>query len=222
MPLTNKNLRRSRHVVHVPVQQLAVGNVLLTALTLTEGTPNTLDTSTVTFGGFTAAAAVIQQINSTGETGLKMSTNGNAILYDWLVPLNLDVAHPVRFRVNWVTESTTSAHGALWTLTRKAYTRGGTGVAGTALSATVDTALDTVIAADTVGTPNAAYQLNTTAAGIINAGSLTAGEHQTIKIAMTTKTGATDIWLRGLEIEYVPVYSGQDGAVGPVLDSTWS
>jgi len=222
MPILNKNIRRNRHVIHVPVQQLAVGNVLLTALTLTEGTPNTLNTSTVTFGGFTAAAAIIQQINSTGETGLKMSTDGNAILYDWLVPLNLDAAHPVRLRVNWVTESTTSAHGALWTITRKAYTRSSGSAAGTALSATVSTALDTAIVADTVGGTNAAYQLNTTAPGVINPGSLTPGEHQTLKIAMTTKTGATDIWLRGIEIEYVPVYSGQDGAVGAVIDSTWS
>ena len=51
MPITNKNLRRSRRVEHIPVQQLAVGNVLLTALTLTEGPPNTLNTSTLTLGG---------------------------------------------------------------------------------------------------------------------------------------------------------------------------
>lgn len=222
MPTRNKNIRRGRRAEHIPVQQLALGNVLLSALTLTEGTPNTLSASTLTLGGYTSAAAVVEQINGTGETGLKMSTDGNAILYDWMVPLDLDAAYEVRLRLNWATESTTSTHGALFTITRKAYVRGGRGAAGTALSATVSTALNTVIAADTVGTPNAAYQLNTTESGIISAGLLTPGEHQTLKIAMTTKTGATNIWLRGLEYEYVPAYSGQDGAVGPVIDSAWT
>lgn len=204
MPIENHNVYRQRKVIDLPYSYLTGAHKL------TEGTPNTI-------GSATAAAAVAADVNSTGEMGLKMSTDGNAVLHDWLVPLDLDPAYEARIRLNWVTESTTSGHGALFTVTRKAYTRN-----TTALSSTVSTALDTALVADTVGSPGTAYKLNTTAPGVISAGSLTPGERQTLKITMTTKTGATDIWLRGLEIQYVPAISPTEGAGGPVADNTWT
>lgn len=218
MAITNHNIIRRRRVVHIPWGDITgAKSVVLSSLTLSEGTPNTLSASTVTIGSYTAAAAVGANINSTGETGLKMSTNGNAVLHDWLVPFDLDPYYAVELRLNWCTESTTDTHGAAFTVTRKAYTRN-----STALSATVSTALDTAIAADTVPTGAAAYALLTTEKGVINAGSLTPGEHQTLKITMTTKTGATDVWLRGIEIQYVPLIGPNDGPRGNVEASTWT
>lgn len=218
MPITNKNIKRARKLVYIPATQLSgVASVTLASLTLTEGTPNTLSASSLTLGGFTAAAAVLQQINSTGNVGLKMSTNGNAVLHDWLVPSDLDPAYETRIRCHWATESTTSGHGALFTITRKAYVNG-----TTALSATVDTALSTAIVADTVGSPGTAYKRSVTAPGVINAGALTPGQLNALKIAMTTKTGATDIWLLGLEVQYVPAISPSEGVQGAVEANTWT
>lgn len=218
--IRNHNIKRARKYEHISANRISgIGIPGLTALTLSEGTPNTwtlgVNTGTAALGGGVAGVA-LENINSTNQLGLKMSTNGNAVYHDWLVPADLDQAYPVNIRVNWTTESTTLTDGALWTITRKAMTRN-----TTALSATISTALDTTIPADVVPVATA-YAMATTNKGVINAGSLTAGEHQLLKIVMTTKTGATNIWLLGVEIEYVPIISGQDGAVGQVVDSTWS
>lgn len=220
MALKNRNLIRSRKFEHIQANQISgIGIPGLTALTLAEGTPNTwtigVNTGSAALGGGVAGVA-LENVDSTNQLGLKMSTNGNAVYHDWLVPADLDQAYPVNIRLNWTTESTTLTDGALFTVTRKAMTRN-----TTALSATVSTALDTAIAADVVPVATA-YALITTNKGVISANSLTAGEHQLLKIVMTTKTGATNIWLLGVEIEYVPVYSGQDGEGGIVAESAWA
>ena len=220
MALRNANFKRARKYEHIQANQISgIGIPGLLTLALSEGTPNTftagVNASTSVLGGGVAGVS-LENINSTNQLGLKMSTNGNAVYHDWLVPSDLDQAYPVNIRVNWTTESTTLTDGALWTITRKAMTRN-----STALSATISTALDTVLVADVVPVATA-YALATTNKGVIAANSLTAGEHQLLKIVMTTKTGATNIWLLGVEIEYVPIISGQDGAVGQVVESTWS
>ena len=219
MPRTNRHIKRARKYEHIQANQISgIGLAGLTALTLAEGTPNTwtlgVNTGSAAIGGG-VAGVVLENVNSTNQLGLKMSTNGNAIYHDWLVPSDLDQAYPVNIRVNWTTESTTLTDGALWTITRKAMTRN-----STALSATISTALDTVLVADVVPVATA-YALATTNKGVIAANSLTAGEHQLLKIVMTTKTGATNIWLLGVEIEYVPIYSGQEGVTANVVDSAW-
>lgn len=220
MPVVSRNILRGRKIEYIPAAAfsgIGIGGIL--ALTLAEGAPNTwtlgVNTGTVALGG-ASAGVVLENINSTGTLGLKMSTDGNYVLHDWLVPFDLDVAYPVNMRLLWCTESTTLSHGTLFTVTRKAMTRN-----TTALSATISTALDTVIPADVVPVATA-YAFNTTNKGVINPGSLTAGEHQLLKIVQTTKTGATNIWLLGAEIEYVPTISGQRGAGGNVIPSTWA
>lgn len=219
MAIKNRNLVRARKSLYIPASHLSgIGIPGLTALTLAEGTPNTwtlgVNTGTAALGG-ASAGVVLANINSTGTLGLKMSTDGNYVLHDLLVPSDLDQAYPTNIRLNWCTESTTLTHGSLFTVTRKAMTRN-----TTALSATISTALDTPLVADVVPVATA-YAFNTTNKGVINAGSLTAGEHQLLKIVQTTKTGATDIWLLGVEIQYVPIYSGQDGKAGEVAAEDW-
>lgn len=220
MAIRNRNLVRSYKSDFIPANRISgVGLAGLTALTLAEGTPNTwtlgVNTGSAAIGGG-VAGVVLENINSTNQLGLKMSTDGNAVYHDFLVPADYDQAYPLNIRLNWTTESTTLTDGALWTVTRKAMTRN-----STALSATVSTALNTAIPADVVPVATA-YAMATTNKGVINAGNLTAGEHQLLKIVMTTKTGATNIWLLGIEYEYVPMISGQDGAIGSVNPSTWA
>lgn len=220
MAIRSRNFVRSYKTDFISANQISgIGTGQISALTLAEGTPNTftagVNTGTVVVAGG-VAGVYLANINNTNQLGVKMSTNGNAVYHDWLVPADLDQAYPVNIRLNWTTESTTLTDGALFTVTRKAMTRN-----TTALSATISTALDTPLVADVVPVATA-YALATTNKGVIAANSLTAGEHQLLKIVMTTKTGATDIWLLGVEYEYVPTVSGQDGKIGQVLPSTWA
>lgn len=219
MPVRSKNLLRAYKQNFIPAKDLSglgIGGIL--ALTLAEATPNTftlgVNTGSVAVGG-ASAGVVLENVNSTGTIGLKMSTDGNYVLHDFLVPGDYDEAYPLNLRLVWCTESTNLEHGTLFTITRKAMTRN-----VTALSATISTALSTPVPADLVPVATA-YAMNATDKGVIAAGSVTAGSHQLIKIVQTTKTGATNLWLLGVEYEYVPTFSGQQGKGGPVTDSTW-
>lgn len=219
MPVRSKNLLRAYKQEFIPASHLSgIGIPGLYSLALTQGPPVSwtlgVDASTSVLGG-ASQGVVLENVNSTGTLGLKMSTDTNYVLHDFLVPGDYDQAYPLNMRLVWCTESTTLTHGSLFTVTRKAMTRN-----TTALSATISTALDTPIPADLVPVATA-YAMLTTNKGVINANTLTAGEHQLLKITQTTKTGATNIWLLGLEYEYVPTFSGQLGKGGPVSSSTW-
>lgn len=143
------------------------------------------------------ATAYLSEVSTFGVLGFLMNTNGDTARLSIDLPPDLDVKKPVYVRPVWTTASQTEADTVTWIVLWEKF------AAGAALSATVNNALDTTIAEDTVGTTTA-YVVQKTAWGIINADQLEHGVLTVFEVEMDAKAAglSEDLWLLGLEISY--------------------
>ena len=233
----------------VPTGVIAfAGAPTMTALTLTQGPPVTYDgtSSTLTHGaspptivishGSTGTIAVtkgtadtvasaigdadnaltlIAEINSLKVNGALMNTDGMTVRTLWSVPADMNTQHPMYARVKWDSGSSDITDTLLWTLTRKNLVNN-----TTALSATVSTAPDTVLVADT---PSAtAWTVQVTAPAKFNAGTFSHGTIQIFMVEMTTKAVALAeaSHFLGLELLYVPHVSAEYRSGIPIANGS--
>lgn len=143
------------------------------------------------------ATAYLAEVSTFGLLGFLMNTDGDSARCFLELPPDLNTKTPVYIRPVWTSASQTSADTVLWTVLWEKF------AAAAALSATVNNALDTAIAEDTVGSTTA-YILQKTAWGIINADQLEHGVITVLDFAMTTKAVglSEDIFLLGFELSY--------------------
>lgn len=145
-------------------------------------------------------APVTGELSTLGYGAVTFDAAGDEFVQMIPLPRDLDVEHPVYFRVYWTTDGATAADTAEFILTFADI------AAGEEFTA-ADTALDTAIATDTYGTATALI-LAKTAWGKVNASTFTAGD----MLVLETELNATDIdvastelvFFLGLEMEYTP------------------
>ena len=149
--------------------------------------------------GLHTGAPVFAEIGTLGFGAVKFEAAGDEWVNVWGLPADVDVNHPVYFRVLYSSESSTAADTMTFILTYKAVAE------GEALAA-ADTALNTTIAVDTYGGA-AAKTLAKTGWGVVNGGVLSEGD----TLVLETEIDATDatigseyVYLVGLEVEYTP------------------
>lgn len=192
----------------------------LTALTLNEAAPPTLNTSTIVSSLYSAVNTnIVENINSLGLSGVKMNTAGDVIRHYWMPPVDLDYTQPVYARVHWTSGSSTTADTITWKLWRKNRSPN-----NDALTATIDTALDTVIAQDTVPA-GVAFTIGITAAGKWNANAFLPSNVQELALEMDAKAGglSEDIYALGVEFLYVPMIGSETCAINtPDLPTGWA
>lgn len=115
----------------------------------------------------------------------------------WTVPDDLHTGSSASVLVWWASSDTAASQTATWAVTYSTLAEG-------AALANVATALNTTIAADTDDTD--AYGINVTAAGVINAASLTNGQTLNLRVQLSAVSGlsvSTDnIIMLGVEIRY--------------------
>jgi hypothetical protein len=160
-----------------------------------EGTPNTLISTVDT-------DVVRREVSTLGATGALMNADGDTVTALWTLPEDADYAKPVYVRVLWATESVTSADTVLWRLFYKLIS-----LDNSALSATIDTALNTVIATDTVGSTTAGTA-RATAWGKINPGNITnVNCFLQLKLEMQTKAVglSENLYALALQFSYQPL-----------------
>jgi hypothetical protein len=140
-----------------------------------------------------------QEISTLGVNGALMNTDGDLAHTAWAVPPDFDEGKPCYVRVCWVSGSTDVADTVLWKVTYKLLT-----VNVTALSATVTTALDTVVPVDTIPLAQA-YTVAGTRGGTLNANKVGAAT-STLLLAVEMDTKDTDmsedLYFYGLQIAY--------------------
>ena len=140
-----------------------------------------------------------QEISTLGVNGVLMNTDGDLAHTSWDVPPDFDEGKPCYVRVRWASGSTDVADTALWKVTYKLLT-----VNVTALSATVTTALDTVVPVDAVPVATA-YTLAGTSGGKINANKIGAAT-STLLLAVEMDTKDTDmsedLYFHSLQLAY--------------------
>lgn len=160
----------------------------------------------------------LAEINSLGVFGVAMDNADDLIRHLLVLPWDVDYGHPIYVRVHWTSGSATTADTVTWAVTRKSRSPN-----NDALTATIDTALDTAIAQDTV--PAAvAYTLCRTLPGKINANSVRPNEMHEIQLKLTQKAvGLSEaLFALGVEFLYVPMLSGKAGTgKTPALPSDW-
>lgn len=172
---------------------------------LAEGTPNTL-VGTVTAG------VVRREVSSLAAIGALMNTDGDTVTTTWTLPGDADPAKDIYVRVLWTSGSQTSADTVLWKVFYKLVS-----LDNDALSASITTALNTVIATDTVGS-STAYVVRRTSWGVINGASITnVGCILQLLLEMDTKAVglAEDLYALGIEFAYHRLV--KKGGLGPTL-----
>jgi len=149
--------------------------------------------------GWHTGAPVFAELSTLGYGAVKFELASDEYVQVLPLPRDVDVDHPVYFRVYWSTESTEATDTAEFILTYADI------AAGEEMTA-ADTALNTVIATDTWGTATA-FTLAITEWGKINASTLSNGD----LMVLETEINATDatiasefIYFLGLEMEYTP------------------
>lgn len=148
------------------------------------------------------ATTQLQEISTFAINGVLMNTNGDVVHTSWDIPDDCDYGKPVYFRVRWTTGSQTSADTVLWKVFYKLIS-----LDNDALTATVDTALNTAIATDTVGSTTA-YVLRKTSWGKMNANSVNNIDNTLLlQVEMDTKAVglSEDLYFHSLEIAYQPL-----------------
>ena len=146
----------------------------------------------------------------TGEdwSGLRMQAAGDTARSMVMLPYDLDPRAAVGCRVHWTHGSATAADTIDWVVTYQQRRED-------EIIAAAATALNTVVAQDTVGA-GLAHAWKRTARGIINANTLTfAGDNvTTLGLSMAIEMDGTAIdlaaegvWLLGLELDYWPIYT---------------
>lgn len=119
--------------------------------------------------GAHTGAPVFQEISSFGVVGLLMDTAADEVNTYMVVPDDMDLSKRIYCRVHWTSGSTDTADTITWKVWYKPLTANVTAIE--AIGNTGGTALDLVIAGDTVPVATA-YAWCTTAEGYIDAGKL--------------------------------------------------
>jgi len=149
--------------------------------------------------GTNDASIRLQEISTLGVSGVLMNTDGDVAHTSWDLPPDFDEGRPCYVRVRWACGSTDTADTVLWKVFYKLIS-----VNNDALSATVNTALDTVIPSDAVPVATA-YVLAGTRGGKIDAGSITNGAN-TLLLAVEMDTKDTDmsedLYFHSLQLAY--------------------
>lgn len=156
--------------------------------------------------GANTGAPVQQEISTFGIVSVLMDTAGDVIDHNWSLPADLDINKNIYFRLHWTSGSATTADTIDWKVFYKPIVPNSTTIAA------ASTALDTVIAQDTVV---GAYTWQTTEWGILNAGTLA---HDVEKLMLQVELDAfaagltEDKFPLELEIAYSPKrLRGPDG-----------
>jgi hypothetical protein len=151
------------------------------------------------FATLATGTAVAQDINSLGIAGLLMDTANDLHFHETRVPWDMDPEDEVGFVVFWTSGSSTTADTIDFKVTFDIIATG-------AAYAAPSTALDTVVAQDTV---TGAYHNQQTARGIKNAGFTTraviaAGAKMVIGVELDAFAAGLDEdkFFVGLEIDY--------------------
>ena len=147
-----------------------------------------------------SGAPTTGELGALGYGAVRFDGAGDEFVQILPLPRDVDVEHPIYFRVYWTTDSTTSADTIDFILTYA-------DIAADEELTAADTALSTAIAQDTYGTTTA-LTLKTTAWGKLNGSTLTKGDF----LILETEMDATDIdvgsseivYFLGLEMEYTP------------------
>ena len=113
--------------------------------------------------GANTGAPVQQEISTFGVVSILMDTAGDVIDTNWSLPYDVDIKKDISFRVHWTSGSATTADTIDWKVFYKAIVPDSTTIAA------ASTALDTVIAQDTVV---GAYTWQATAWGVLKGGTL--------------------------------------------------
>lgn len=204
----------------IPAQAFhIVGAGLLNAV------PPTLQDVQVALGSVTDStyANALSQVSTVKHVGFKMNTNGDTV--NTLLPTiqDRDVMEPMYARVIWTTGSVTTADTITWKMFIRTLS-----LNSTALSGTINTALNTPIPQDTVPTTTA-YTLNATAKGTINANSAPVATrdstYMSLQIEMHAKAVglSEDVFFMGVELLYAPHLLGTAYGQGnlPALPTSW-
>lgn len=148
--------------------------------------------------GANTGAAVQQEISTFGIVSILMDTAGDVIDHNMQLPHDVDINKHIYFRVHWTSGSSTTADTIDWKVFYKAIVPDSTTIAA------ASTALDTVIAQDTV---IGAYTWQTTAWGVLKGGTLAVNvEALMLQVEMDAfAAGLTeDKFPLGLEMMYSP------------------
>lgn len=221
MPAINDyQVERNWRAVSIPAAQFcSAAESTLDSLTLNEGTPNTLNTATITTG-LGGNGLPLQNINSTGLFGVLMNTPGDLVKTLFRAPYDIDYLHPVYVRVLWTSGSSTTADTITWKAFYKVFSPN-----NDQLSGTINTALDTVIPQDTVAA-GTAFTICQTAPGKIDANQINDEVLLGLAVEMDAKAGglSEDVFFLGLELLYVPHVFGTKYGAGIVgaLPAGWS
>ena len=160
--------------------------------------------------GASTGAPVTQEISTLGTVAVMMDTAGDVVDHLMMLPRDLDLKKPIKFRVHWTSGSATTADTIDW----KVFVKGFVPDVTTIIEAA--TALTTVIAQDTVA---GAYIYQTTAYGTLLGGTFAQNiEALAVSVELDAfAAGLTeDKFLIGLEIVYSPKrLRGPDGMAHP-------
>ena len=141
--------------------------------------------------------AVITELSTLGIPAITMSTDGHSIRLLEKFGF-VDNTQKIYFRVNWTSDSTTSADSTLWTMTYKVLSPD-----NDAISFASMTAMTPATVTDTVGSTTA-YKIRRTDALCIPVLSVSNWDHTALEFEMTTKTGLTNVYLINVEMLYYP------------------
>lgn len=156
--------------------------------------------------GAGGGAPVQQEISTFGIVGILMDTAGDLLDHNWSLPADLDREKDILFRLHWTSGSATTADTITWKVFYKPIVPDVTTIAA------ASTALDTVIAQDTVA---GAYIWQATSWGVLNGGTLA---YDVEKLMLQVELDAFAVGLTEdkfpleLEIAYTPKrLRGPDG-----------
>lgn len=113
MAVRDVNVDWLRKHVFVPAHRCAATPVL-TALTLTEGTPNTLNTSTIVMKGIGVGSPILKDVNSLKVMGFELDAAGESVMDFLMLPFDMDPDFSLKFRVHFSGKSTTAADTYTW------------------------------------------------------------------------------------------------------------
>lgn len=142
-------------------------------------------------------AAVVTELSSFGIPAVTMSTNGHRLRllekFDFI-----DITQKIYFRVNWTSDSTTSADSTLWKMFYKTISPD-----DDAIDFGSPTAMTPASVTDTVGSMTA-YKVRRTNALYIPVLSVSNTDHTALEFEMDTKSGLTNAYLINVEMLYYP------------------
>lgn len=171
---------------------------------LAEGTPNTrlsgVDTD-----------VLLAELSTFGVNVMTMSADGDKLRTLFAFPAFMDTGMRVLVRVLWTSDSTTAADTATWALLYRYLSIG-----NDVLSATVDTALDTVIPAASVYGSTSAYRLAASAWGEFAPGTVQPSDPVQLEVGLTSAV-PTNVYFVGLQFAFVPSISTDEVAIQPGL-----